>query len=124
MPELLVLLLAVSNLCLIILAVVAISTALDLRTTLRRINAALPEAIAALHDARRVLHRTRQMMQRGDLAAKHVAGVVHQACEAVSGVLERVAPLKATLERFIPNGHRNGAGSGPRRHHRSRSSKA
>ena len=119
MPELLVMLMAISNILLIILAVVAIGTALDLRATLRRVNGVLPDAEATLRDARHILHRTRQMAQRGDVAAKHVAAVVHQACEALSGVLERVAPLKASMEGLFFRRHHNGAGSGPRRHHRS-----
>jgi uncharacterized protein YoxC len=118
MPELLVILLAISNICLIILAVVAIGTALDLRATLRRVNSVLPDAEAALKEARHMLHRTRQIAQRGDLAAKRVATVIHQACDAVGGVLEQITPLKQSVEQMFFRRHKNGAGSEPRRHHR------
>lgn len=120
MPEFLAFLLAVTNIFLIILAFVAIHTAMDLRATLRRINAALPDAEAALRDARQVLHRTQRMMRRGDVATEHVAAVIHRACEALGGVLDTVAPLRSSIERLVFRKHTNGAGAAPRRHHRSR----
>ena len=109
MPELLLTLLVATSLCLLILAVVAIYTALDLRTTLRRVNAMLPVAESAIRDARRVLHRTRRIVQRSDLAARQVETIVHRACEVFGGILDRVAPLKTSVERLFFR-HQNGAG--------------
>lgn len=119
-PALVIVLLAVAVACLVAVVTTALLTARDFRRTLHRINGMLPEADRALREARRSLEGARQLLARADTASRRVEGVVHDACDAVSGTLSQVTLWRKRASRFLKEHVGNGAGADPRRHHRRR----
>jgi hypothetical protein len=112
--SLVVLLLGVMSLCLIGMTATLVRLTCDVRRTLRRVDLVLPEARRSLQHVRRLLTRTSR-------ATQHVEAVIHAACDTVSGALGRVGlwkdQVQAAVSRYVGNAG-NGAGAGPRRHHR------
>lgn len=108
-------------LCALIVTWSVMVTAFDLRLTLKRVNALLPDAEEVVKEARRSVIHVRRVIARTDHVSKQVEAVAVKACETVSEVVERVAALKLQAENSVgrwlgANGHRTRNGS---RSHRS-----
>jgi hypothetical protein len=104
-------LLGVASACLLT-ATIALSIAVaELRRTLRGVNRMLPEARVACRE----LHR---LLGRANRTTGHVEAVVHRACEAASAGLDRLLRFGGGAEHVLMKRIGNGAGAGPRRHHR------
>ena len=102
------------SLCLMTLTIILFVTALDLRRTLHRINAILPEAGQTFHEAARALAHVRRLISRVNVAAREVEGVVHRACETASETLEEVALAGQRARLAFTKWVGNGAGAEPR----------
>ena len=120
MPETSFWLLSLATACLFIMTLAILMIAGDLRLALRRLNAMLPEAAQAVHDARRVFRLGRRLLARADVAAGHVQGVIHQACDAATDALGAIGRVQTRTQMFWAKRFGNGAGAEPRRHHRRR----
>ena len=108
----LLILLGMTSVCLLVATAALIVAVAELRGTLRRVNRVLPEARATFRE----LHH---LLGRANSASRHIEAVVHHACEAASDALDRVSHFGGDAERFFTKRFGNGAGAGPRRHHRS-----
>ena len=106
--------LGVICLCLISLTAVLLVTARELRLTLRRINAMLPDAGTTLHEAGRALIQLRRLVSRANVAAREVETVVHRACEMASETLEQFDLARERARAAFTKWVRNGAGVEPR----------
>ena len=113
------LLFAATTCCLIAIALTIMWTAAELRRTLRRINTVLPEADQALRATRRSLERANRLLVKADRATTHVETVIHQVCDAASDSVDRFTRFKQRAQALWAGRFGNGAGAGPRRHHRS-----
>ena len=122
MPEasLTVVFLGMSSLCLVATTLTIMVTARDVRQTLRRANAMLPDAQQTLSEARHSLQTLHRIFKGATQAAEHVEVVVHQACESASDTLDRLAVLKGRVGGFWTEQFGNGTRAEPRRHHRGR----
>ena len=118
-PALAMLLVSLATLCLIIITVTVVMTAAELRSTLRRLEAVLPDAGEALRELRRSSRQVRQILTRANMATRSVEGVILRACEAASEALERVALFKESAQQFWATRFGHGAGAEPRPHHRN-----
>ena len=106
--------------CLIAMTLATLVIAGELRRTLRRLNAMLPEMARATHDARRMFQRGRRLLARADAATGHLEAVVHQACDAAADALGALGRFRARAGTLWAKRFSNGAGAEPRRHHRGR----
>ena len=95
--------LGILSVCAIVLTVTMLLTTAELRCTLRQM--------------RRSLGQLQRLLTRAGRTATRVDAVVHQACEAASGVLERFARLKERVTEVFHGHAGNGSGAGPRRRH-------
>ena len=120
MPETSFWLLSLATACLFIMTLAILMIAGELRLTLRRLNAMLPEAAQAVHDARRMFRQGRRLLTRADAATGHVEAVIHQACDATTDVLGAIGRFQARAGTLWAKRFGNGAGAEPRRHHRGR----
>ena len=120
MPDTSFWLLGLATACLFVMTLTILVMAAELRRTLRRLNAMLPDAAQALHDARRIFRQGRRLLARADVAAGHVQNVIHQACDAATDALGAIGRVKARTQRFWAKRFGNGAGAEPRRHDRRR----
>ena len=102
------------SICLITLAIILLVIALDLRRTLHRINAILPDAGTTLHEAGRALVQVRRLISRVNVTARDVEGVVHRACETASETLEEFALARQRARSAFTKWVGNGAGAEPR----------
>ena len=118
-PVLAMLLLSLATLCLVVVTVTIVTTAAELRGTLRRLDALLPDAGMALRELRRSGRHVRQLLTRANMATRSIEGVILRACEAASEALERVALFKASAQQFWAARFGHEAGAGPRSHHRN-----
>jgi len=110
--------LGVISACALAMTATMVWTARDMRRALRRVNAILPSAEQALRDVHRALHHVRRLLTRADQASRRVEIIVHQACDTAEDVVERVSALKQQAQHSLGKWLGNGAGAGPRRHHR------
>ena len=120
MPEASLWLLGLATACLFIMTLTILVLSAELRLALRRFNAILPEAAQAVHDARRIFRQGRRLLLRADVAAGHLQGVIHQACDAATDALGALGRVKERTQMFWTKRFGNGAGAEPRRHHRRR----
>ena len=101
-------LLAVIALCLIVITVLAIRTAAELRRTLRRINALMPSAGRTLRETGELLASTTRISQ-------HVESIIEKASGAASETVDGLLGLKARLSQLFRKViHGQGARSGSR----------
>ena len=112
--------LVIATACLVLLTFTVLVTAGELRRTLRRLNAMLPETAQAVHDARRMFRQGRRLLARADAAAGRVEAVLQQACDAATDVLGAIGRFKTRTQTLWTKRFGNGAGADPRRHHRGR----
>lgn len=113
-------LLVLASGCLLTITVALILIARDCHETLRRLNALLPAAERALEEVGRALRSGRRVLGSAERASRHVETVVHEACEAAAGSLGRLVRIGERVRKGWVGQFGNGAGSGPRRHHRGR----
>lgn len=111
-------LLGVIGLCLIIVTGAIVSTAHELRETLRYLNALLPEARRAFHDAHRSLQQVQGFLTRANRATRHLERVIQQLCGAASDTVDRWTHLTDTAKGWWSQRFGNGARAEPRQHHR------
>ena len=114
------LLLGIATACLLVLTLTAIVTAAEVRRTLRRLNAMLPETAQAVHDVHRFFRQGRRLLARVDAASGYVEAVVRQACDAATDALGAFGRLKTRTQALWTKRFGNGTGAEPRRHHRRR----
>ena len=118
-PAVTLLLFSAATICLVVVTVTVVMTAAQVRSTLRRLDALLPDAGEALRELRRSGRQVRQILTRTNMATRSVEGIILRACEAASEALERVALFKESAQQFWSARFSHGAGSGPRSHHRN-----
>ena len=106
--------LGVISTCLVTLTAVLSLTARDLRRTLHRINAILPDASRTFHETARAVTQVRQLLTRANVAVRGVEAVVHRACDAASETLEQVALAGQRARLAFTKWVGNGAGAEPR----------
>ena len=101
------------GLVLAVIAVTLVVVAMDLRRTLRGVDALLPDCHRAVQEARRVL-------SHAQAASHHLAGVIVKACNVAALTIDQVGMLKDRAETFLSErlGIGNGARAGSLRHHR------
>ena len=103
--------------CLVVMTVALLSTAWELRGTLRRLNTMLPGADATLREARHSLRQIRRMLVRTNHAARSVETVIERACEAGLDVLDRWQTFTGRAQTFLTERFGNGRGAEPHPHH-------
>ena len=104
-PAWFALFLGVVGVCVAILTVTIVKTAAELRRTLR--------------DTRASLRRARRLVVKADRAATAVEAVVQQVCEVAIEAIDRFSRLRRRAQALWAGHVGNGAGVGPRSHHRS-----
>lgn len=72
----------------------------------------------AVQETRQAMRQARRLLARGNNATRHVEAVVIRACEAAAGAVERFGRVRHAARHIFIGKGRNGAGSGPRFHHR------
>jgi hypothetical protein len=100
--------------CLVALTVTAILTAIEVRRTLRRVNAILPEAERALQEAHHAFRHSRRVLAGAARTTQYVETVAQQLCEAASDALHRVSFLRNRAAAWIAGHVGNGTGAEPR----------
>ena len=80
----------------------------DMRLTLQRVVAMLPQCEQTVREAHRLLTRTNQAARRIDL-------VMRKACETASETIEQILFVKSKAQTFFSERFGNGAGVEPRR---------
>jgi hypothetical protein len=95
------LLLAVASACLVIITATFVSTTAQLRHTLGRINALLPDAAAALRETRRSARQMRQILVRGNCAARRASKVVGTVYETAMAAVENLQRLNGWPARLL-----------------------
>lgn len=109
-------LLGLISACVLVMTCVFVMTASDLRRVLRHMETLLPDCAHAIREARQTLGTMRRLVTRMTRLARHVEGVVTQACEVAADTIGEVLDLRARARRFLAQWHgKNGARSGPRR---------
>ena len=103
---------------LVIMAAALVVMMSELRRTLHRVTEVLPNVERALREATRSVHHVRRLLARADGTSQHVESVVRQACDAAAGIVQGFARFKERTNAFLHQRFGNGAGTGPRRHHR------
>jgi len=111
-------LLGVISVCLIAITAMLALITQELRVSLRRLNAMLPQADRVFREAHRALHLIRQVLTTPNQAAHRVETVIHQACDAASEVLERFNGFRAHAGRLFTSRFGNGTRAGSRSQHR------
>jgi len=112
--------LGIATACLVILTLTSLVLAGELRRTLRRLNAVLPETAQAVQEARRMFRQGRRVLARTDVAAGRIEAVIHQACDAAADALGAIGRLKTRTRMLWMKRFGNGAGAEPRQHHHGR----
>ena len=107
-------------LCLTAITIAIVLCARDLRVTLRRVNALLPEIQHACVEARQSLHRMRKLLTGITHTAEQVEAVIQQMSEATSHTLDGFEVFKRRALTFWSDRFGNGARAEPRLHRRSR----
>ena len=102
-------LLTIATLCLLTVTITVVLTAAQLRATLRRLDALLPDAGEVLAQLRRSSRHVRRLLTRADAASRQVEGLVLRACELASETLERVSSVRDYMWQMMGR---------PLRHHR------
>ena len=87
---LVVLVLGVASGSFLMMALVVMSAARELRRTLQRIQAMLPSCECAVQEARGTLTEARQLLARANEATRHVESVIHKTCDAAAGIVDQV----------------------------------
>lgn len=101
-------LLAVMALCLVVITILAVQTAAELRRTLRRVNTLLPSAGRTLRETSELLASTNRMSHQ-------VESMIDKATGAASETVDGFLGLKAKLVKFFNTTMRSqGARSGSR----------
>ena len=113
-----VLLLGVMTACLLAMTLTMILTARDVRMTLQRLSAVLPDAGQALRETRQSLRHVRALLARGDKATRRVESVIDQLCDATTETLGRFTMWKGRAEQFVLGRFGNGTRGEPRQRRR------
>ncbi len=101
--------------CALTMTIALLMTIRELLRTMRQLRAMLPRCDRAVLEAHRTLAQARQFLTRTNHASRHVETVVHQACNAASGVMEQIGHLRDRTQAFFSARIGNGTRSGPRR---------
>lgn len=109
---LVLLLLGLATLCLAAITLTVIVTAAQLRATLRRLDALLPDAGQVLSELKRSGRHMRRLLTRTDAVGEQIERVVGGAVAMASHVIERVGGKFGQRAGAEPRSHhRNGKGS-------------
>ena len=100
--------------CLVSLTITVILTAVEVRRTLRRVNAILPEAERALQEAHQAFRHSRRVLAGAARTTQYVETVAQQLCEAITDALNRITFLRNRAAAWITGHLGNGAGEEPR----------
>ena len=117
------LLLSVITVCVVILTVVGIAMAHDLRFTLKQLRRVLARSRRIASETQSALGHLRAAVAVITGLVRHVDRAVRRTCDSATGAVDEFVELKEKAQqmvnRWIGNGH-HGAGSASRRHVRRR----
>jgi len=102
-------------------AVMALALAIgawELRRTLRRVNALLPDFRQAARELRQTARSARRVAVGVDRAVHDVRQVVHEGCEVVSSGVAELSLIQERAKALFGEHLGNGARGGPRRRYR------